>query len=126
MREPWDALGDELVEVEPKRFVLAADVERLSARPKGVNVLGAFDPYVLFPHNDRPVPEEHRERVYRAAGWISQVIVVRGRVAGDWTHKKKGANLEIALEPFAPLSATTARAVERELDSLATFLGAGR
>ena len=126
VREPWDALADELVEIEPKRFVLAADVEKLSARPKGVNVLGGFDPYVLFPHNDRPVPDEHRDRVYRTAGWISQVIVVRGRAVGVWTHKKKGGTLELALEPFAPLSATTARAVERELDSLAAFLGARR
>lgn len=126
MREPWEALADELVEVEPKRFALAADVVRLSARPKGVNLLGGFDPYVLFPHNDRPVPGEHRDRVYRTAGWISQVIVVRGRVVGVWTHKRKGAKLEIALEPFAPLSATTARAVDRELESVAAFLGAER
>jgi len=126
IREPWEALADELVEVEPKRFALSDDVVSLSVRPKGVNLLGGFDPYVLFPHNDRPVPKEHRDRVYRTAGWISQVIVIRGRVVGVWTHKKRGARLEIALEPFAPLNATTARAVDRELDSLAAFLGAER
>ncbi len=126
IREPWEELADELVEVEPKRFALADDVAALTARPKGVNLLGGFDPYVLFPHNDRPVLEEHRDRVYRTAGWISQVIVVRGRVVGVWTHKKRGARVEIALEPFAPLNATTARAVDRELDSLAAFLGAER
>jgi hypothetical protein len=126
IREPWEALADELVEVETKRFALASDVGRLSARPRGVNVLGGFDPFVLFPHADRPVPEEQRDRVYRTAGWISQVVVVRGRVVGVWTHKKKGRKLEVALEPFAPLSMATARAVDRELDSLAAFLGAER
>ena len=126
IREPWEALADDLVEVEPKRFALASDIPLLSARPKGVNVLGGFDPYVLFPHADRPVAEEHRDRVYRTAGWISQVIVVRGRVVGVWTHKKKSGRLEVALEPFAPLNATTARAIERELTSLAAFLGAER
>ena len=54
------------------------------------------------------------------------MIVVRGRVVGVWTHKKKSGRLEVALEPFAPLNATTARAIERELTSLAAFLGAER
>jgi DNA glycosylase AlkZ-like len=126
IREPWEELAEELVEVEPKRFALAGDVEQLSARPKGVNVLGAFDPYVLFPHNDRPVGEAHRDHVYRTAGWISQVIVVRGRVSAVWTHKKNRRKLETGMEPFAAFSATTARAIDRELASLAAFLGAER
>ncbi|HET9674923.1 MAG TPA: crosslink repair DNA glycosylase YcaQ family protein [Gaiellaceae bacterium] len=54
------------------------------------------------------------------------MVVDRGRVVGVWVHKKRGARVEIAMEPFAPLSATTARAVDRELDSLAAFLGAER
>jgi hypothetical protein len=123
IREPWAALGDEIVETEPKRFALAADVDRLRARPTGTKLLPAFDPYVLFPHSDRPVPEPFLTRVYRPQGWISQTIVLRGRVIGVWTHEVRGSRLELTLEPFEPLDARTRSAVEREARRLARYRG---
>jgi hypothetical protein len=123
MREPWEALADEIVEVEPKRFALAADADRLGARTRGVKLLPAFDPYVLFPHSDRPVPEAYLERVYRKQGWISQTIVVRGRAAGVWTHETRGSVLELTLDPFEPLDPRTRASVEREARRLARYRG---
>jgi len=121
--QPWEAIADELVEVEPRRFALEADVSHLSTKPAGVKLLAGFDPYVLFPHTDRPVPQEFMSRVSRTAGWISPTIVERGRVVGTWSHAAKGRGLELRIEPFAALSKTTAAAVRREARSLAGYVG---
>ena len=121
--QAWDALADELVEVEPKRFALAVDASAPAARPAGVRLLPAFDPYVLHPQSDRPVPPEFMPRVSRTAGWISATIIERGRVVGTWSHVVKSRRLELGVEPFAPLSSTTSAAVAREARSLARYLG---
>ncbi len=119
----WAELADELVEVEPKRFALAADVPLLGTRATGVKLLPGFDGYVLHPNTDRPVPAEFMPRVSRTAGWISPTIVERGRVVGTWSHLVKGGRLELTVEPFAPLTKTAAAAVRREARSLARYLG---
>ena len=122
IREPWEELADELVEVGPKRFVLAADEKRLRTRPKGLQLLPAFDPYVLFPHLDRPVREQFRDRVYRKAAWISQTIVDHGDVVGVWRHKQQGKTLGLELEPFEPLKPATLKSAQREARALANYL----
>jgi hypothetical protein len=124
VKEPWEGLADDLIEASPKRFVLAADERALKARPKGVKLLPAFDPYVLFPHTDRPVPEPFLDRVYRKQAWISQTVIERGRVVAVWTHKKKGTTLELAVKPFERLTPATTKAIEREAKRLAKYLGA--
>ena len=121
--QSWRDLGGELVEVEPKRFALAADVPRLTTKPAGVKLLPGFDGYVLHPNTDRPVPPEFMPRVSRTAGWISQTIVERGRVVGTWRHAVKSGALDVTLAPFAPLSKATVAGVRKEIASLARYLG---
>jgi hypothetical protein len=121
--EAWAGLGDEIVEVAPKRFALADDVRALGARPSGVKLLPGFDPFVLFPHSDRPVPEAQLERVYRKAAWISATVVERGRVVGIWTHAKRGRKVELEVEAFAALGERTHAAVAREARSVAGHVG---
>jgi winged helix DNA-binding protein len=123
MPEAWDLLADEVVEVEPKRFALAADQRELRARPGGVRLLPGFDPYVLFPRSDRPVPTEHLERVYRKAGWISATVVERGHAVATWTYERRGRNVDVAIDPFEPLAERTRAAVAREARSVAAHLG---
>jgi winged helix DNA-binding protein len=121
--EAWAGVGDEVVEVAPRRFALAGDVNALRARPSGVRLLPGFDPFVLFPHSERPVPEEHRELVYRKAAWISATVVERGRVLATWTHAKRGRTVELEIVPFAPLAERTRAAAEREARSVARHVG---
>jgi hypothetical protein len=121
--EAWAGLADEVVEVTPKRFALAADERALRARPSGVRLLPGFDPFVLFPHSERPVPEEYFERVYRKAAWISATVVERGRVIATWTHAKRGRNVELEIVPFEQLADRARAAVEREARSVARHLG---
>ena len=123
VKEPWEALRDELVEVEPTRFVLAEHAAALGKRARGVRLLGMFDPYVLFPRSDRPVPPEHLARVYRQSGWISAVVLERGRVIGVWSHEVRGRRVHVAVEPFGAIAAPTRAVVAREAASVARHLG---
>lgn len=121
--EAWAGLADDVVEVSPKRFALAADVPALRARTSGVRLLPGFDPFVLFPHSERPVSVEHLERVYRKAAWISATVVERGRVIATWTHAKRGRKVELEIVQFEPLAERTRAAVEREARSVARHVG---
>lgn len=125
VKEPWAALGDELEEVAPKTFALRAELAELERPPpaRGVRLLGGFDPFVLFPHSARPVPEEARDRVYRTAGWVSATVLERGRVVGVWEHRRRGRRVEVKIEPFEPLAERTRSAVAREAAALARYQG---
>jgi hypothetical protein len=121
--EAWAGLADDVVEVAPKRFALAADARALGTRPSGVRLLPGFDPFVLFPHSERPVPERQLERVYRKAAWISATVVERGRVIATWTHAERGRRVELEIVQFEPLAERTRAAVEREARSVARHVG---
>lgn len=85
------ALGDELTEVEvdgrsgwlPTEF---ADELATAELDGAVHLLGPFDQYVLGPGtaDTTLLPAEHRAKVSRAAGWISPLVLVDGRIAGTW------------------------------------------
>jgi hypothetical protein len=124
IREPWEIVRDELAEVRPKLFVLAADVTPLRrARKGGVQLLPGFDPYVLFPHAARPVDPEQKARVYRQAGWISATVVEDGRAVAVWDARKRGARIELTVTPFTRLAQATRAAVVAEAQRLARYLG---
>lgn len=88
----WFAdLGDRLCKVEvdgQDAYLPAEHADDLAkTRPsKAVRLLGAFDQYVLGPGTKDPdlVPAEHRALVSKAAGWISPIVVVGGRIGGVW------------------------------------------
>jgi Winged helix DNA-binding domain len=124
MRPAWELIADELAEVEPKRFVLARDVETFE-RTRGsrvVRLLPGFDPFLL-PRQNRPYlvrSNEEYDRIYRPQGWITPVVLHGGRAAALWPWKRRGKKLEVTIEPLEPLPAT----VEREAAALARYYGA--
>lgn len=85
------AMGDQLtkVDVEGEDACIlsehADDLARTKAS-RSVRLLGAFDQYVLGPGTkDRQIlPTKHRAKVSKAAGWISPIVVVGGRITGVW------------------------------------------
>lgn len=126
-------LGDEAVPVtvdgEPMQ-ALAADLpelERAAPSAEGVvRLLPAFDQWTIAitRHAERLLPAGvARERVYRAQGWISPIVVVDGRVAGLWRHELNGGTLRVAVEPFGRLARERRAAVAAEAERLGTFLG---
>jgi hypothetical protein len=88
----WFAdLGDRLVEVDVgdrSAFLLAEHADDLAGTSEtaSVRLLGAFDQYVLGPgtKDQHLLAPEHRALVSRAAGWISPIVVVGGRITGVW------------------------------------------
>lgn len=78
----------------------------------GVHLLPGFDPYVIAPigHRAHTVPDGFIDRVSRAAGWISPVLLVDGVVRGVWSHELKNGALTITVESFAQVSAATKKA----------------
>jgi hypothetical protein len=97
------ALEDELAPVRlvgARRWVLRADLERLADPPaaSGVRLLHGYDPYVAGPDRATLVPDEAlRKRLFPAVGRPG-VVLDRGRLAGLWRARKKGAVLELAPE----------------------------
>jgi uncharacterized protein YcaQ len=123
-------LGDEaaVVDVEGEELViLASDVEAAeAAEPVGtVRLLPAFDQYVVAAPRDRDavLAAGERARVYRPQGWLSPVLLIDGRMAGVWSHERKGDRLVVQVEPFARLTRAVRAGVEAEAEALAGFLG---
>ncbi|WP_063046083.1 winged helix DNA-binding domain-containing protein [Nocardia pseudovaccinii] len=92
VRRWFSELGDALTEVDiagRRAYILTEHADELAATKSAgtsVHLLGAFDQYVLGPGtgDTELLPTEHRARVSRAAGWISPVLVIDGRIAGTW------------------------------------------
>ncbi|MEV6138226.1 winged helix DNA-binding domain-containing protein [Nocardia sp. NPDC051990] len=92
VRRWFSELGDALTEVDiagRRAYILTEHADELTATEPtrtSVHLLGAFDQYVLGPGtgDTELLPAEHRSRVSRAAGWISPILVVDGRIAGTW------------------------------------------
>lgn len=125
------ALGDEVaaVDVEGTRaWMLAADVAEAAAcdPPGAVRLVPAFDQFVVASTRqaEHLLPGPFRDRVYRAQGWLSPVLLVDGLMAGVWRHVLTSGRLEVSIEPFTALPGWAAEAAEAEAEALGEFLGA--
>jgi hypothetical protein len=129
-KEAWQANLPELEEVFVEgRQMWARREDREALRTAGfgdeVRLLPNFDVFMLT-HIDRKhmVPTEFNSRVFRVAGWVSPVILVRGRVAGVWSMTRRDAQATVQMEPFRKLTVKQKRAAEQEAAHLGRFLGA--
>jgi hypothetical protein len=105
-------------------YARAADVEEIAAcRPSSeVRLLPAFDQYVLGPgtKNAQIIPAGRRDRISKAAGWISPVVVCGGRVAGTW--EANGSALDVVLFPES--GPVPRSGLDAEAERLGAILGA--
>jgi hypothetical protein len=124
-------LGDAVQEVDvegTKAYALTEQFPllRKAKPPKGtVKLLPAFDQYVVTATKQAEhfLPGPYADRIYRPQGWLSAVVLVDGRMDGIWKHEVKGGTVALSVEPFTPFSARVRRAVEREAERLAAYLG---
>jgi hypothetical protein len=126
-RAARDRIASELVETEVSgrpHLLLRRDAGALAgAEPRhSLRLLPVFDCWLLA-HRDKTLylPETQMKAVFRAAGWVSAVILFDGRVVGTWTSRESSAGLEIALAPFAPLPRRTRTLVDTEAERLAAW-----
>jgi hypothetical protein len=117
-------LGDRIVELEGPGGVVLYDVPggvvppaRTKAPPR---LLGMWD-NVLLAYNDRSriIPDDHRPLVIRRNGDVLPTLLVDGRVAGVW----RVVDGVIEVTAFHDLPATTWKAVKKEAEALAAFIG---
>ncbi|GAB2331847.1 winged helix DNA-binding domain-containing protein [Streptomyces griseoincarnatus] len=122
-------LGDRLTNVEVEgrpAYVLTEHADELAATEptRSVHLLGGFDQYILGPGTkaEEILPQEHRPKVSKTAGWISPLLVVGGRITGVWDLTDHQLNLTLF-----PGSSTPARKdLEAEADRIARASGLGR
>lgn len=95
---------------------------RSNASAGSVRLAAGFDNY-LIGYRDRSlfVDETRRPQVY-VGGIIKPTVLVDGRIAGTWRLVRTPRGTRVILSPFAQLSATVARGIEREVEDIARFL----
>ncbi|MGH9841571.1 MAG: winged helix DNA-binding domain-containing protein [Blastocatellia bacterium] len=129
VRVAWAAVQDELVEVTvagKRGWLLCADVktaQNSSLKEPHLRLLPSFDPWVLGHADKNPlVDARHYKRIFRSAAWVSPVILVNGRAAGVWSHKRQGKQLVVTVEPFEKFSKAVRALLEGEAARLGEFL----
>jgi hypothetical protein len=124
------ASADEIAEIEVEgRSVLAleADLSALTRRrrPRGVRLLPAFDQYVTGTRpREASVRPERMRRVFGQQGQVAAAVLVDGRVAGVWSHERRGEVVRVEVEPFEALSARARKELREEVERLGRFLDA--
>jgi hypothetical protein len=94
------------------------------ARGPAVRLLGAYDNYNLaYSSRTFAVAPEHEKQLAPGGGIIRPAIVADGRIVGTWASKRSGRRLTLSIEPFEPLDASLADALEREVEDVGQFEG---
>jgi hypothetical protein len=127
-RQIWERLDSELHTVAvagASAAILERDLPELcESDPKvaEARLLPNFDVYLLA-HRSKShlVSESFYKRVYRAAGWVSPVVLVNGGVAGIWSHKRRGKRVQVSVEPFTRLTKVQREQIELQAASVAGF-----
>lgn len=115
----WARLQNEMrdVDVEGTRAVILerdlAALRQAALAAEDVRLLSHFDVYLLG-HRSKShlVADACYKRVYRAAGWISPVVLINGRIAGVWSHRQRGKHLQVYVELFEQVSKPHRAAIE--------------
>jgi len=118
-RATWADIEAELVEVDlagERRFILAADLERLE-RPEpvgGVRLLPMDDPLTKLDKGLLVRDEDLRRRVvpsYGAGpGYVPGAVLVDGEIVGGWQRQQR----KVTIHPFTRLSPSVRIVIEAE------------
>lgn len=129
-RKLFKGMADELTAVEVEGWqahCLTSLVTALTtAEPvHTVRLLPYFDPYTIAiaRHSDFLLSPAQKNKVYRAQGWISPVILVDGQLTGVWEHMIKRERTEVVVTLFASVTPAVRTAITVEAEQLGQFLG---
>jgi hypothetical protein len=117
----WPEDAVEVTVAGERRWVLAADVDRLAAGPaRTTRLLGPFDPYLQTRDRALLVPDQARAKdLWRTLGRPGAVLV-DGEVAGTWRPRKAGKRLTVQVDPWRDVPTA---ALEPEAERLAAVRG---
>ena len=98
-------------------------VRSASARKPVVNLLPAFDTYLLgYADRSQVVALEHQAQVYHG-GQVVPVVLVDGLAAGVWRTERKGKRIEITARAFNTFEQTVIELIEAEAQDVGRFWG---
>jgi hypothetical protein len=101
---------------------LLQNVEALDFEDDSARMLPSFDCYMLgYRDKSHIVDEAYYKLVYRKAGWLSPVVLVKGRAKGIWSWKKKRNRLHVTIQLFDRIRESARKQVEEEVADLARF-----
>jgi hypothetical protein len=128
IKADWDWLLPEMVPVQvggAERWLLAGDLDDLTAMEGAklpVRLVPAFDPLLLAHREKTDLLEERlRRRIYGAAAWVYPAVLVNGAIAGKWQYQRTAKTMAVTVEPFQKINKTAQRAIEKEVNHLATL-----
>ncbi|UGS38592.1 winged helix DNA-binding domain-containing protein [Capillimicrobium parvum] len=124
-RAGLSAIAGELVELEDG----LVDLARREPVPERVppRLLPAFDPYLLgWRDRSFAVPAQHARRVHPGGGMLRAAATRDGVAVGTWSARRRDGRLQVEFDPFAPLDASTAAALDDEIADVARFEGLSR
>jgi hypothetical protein len=89
-----------------------------------LRLLPKFDSYLLGHRGrSRIIEEGFLKQVYRpVVGDVSAALLINGRVAGTWSHKKTMKRLRVALRSFEKLEEESVAELKQVVDDLGTFM----
>ncbi|MGH9194347.1 MAG: DNA glycosylase AlkZ-like family protein [Acidimicrobiia bacterium] len=107
---------------------MASDLKELASPVEtdfgeDARLLPSFDVYLQTRDRESLIlGNADRRLVYRDQGWISAIVLLKGRVGGVWTYKKSALGLSIEVVPFVRFGKKVTSAIKRQAESLAEFL----
>ncbi len=125
----WDSMLEKMIEVGycgRRSWLLKDDLDALlrSEFRDPVRLIPNFDVYLAG--RDRRVltsSKQQHKKVYREAGWVSAVVLVKGKGGGVWSAKTQKDKLFLSIESFVEFGSHLRRRVEEEAEAYANFLG---
>ncbi len=80
---------------------------------------------LLLGHKDRTriISDEHKKRVFKPkVGDIAATLLINGRIAGTWRHKKTKHALTITITPFQKIAKDDLKEVEQKAKELSHYI----
>ena len=121
-----DMVGSRLLKevIDGKTYWRSSLMPPVERATRLAHLLPAFDEY-LVSYKDRSAAFEvnNHKKTPRANMILGPVIVIGGRVVGDWKRSLAGESVRITLNYFAPLSKAERQLVADAADRYGAFLG---
>ncbi len=102
----------------------SAGFQKPALQPPAALLLSLFDEYVVAYQNRRHISEEDiLLRMFQSGAAVTNLIVIRGRVAGTWRRRISRSSVMIALHPHRSLSPVEREALQQEAVRFGEFIG---
>jgi hypothetical protein len=125
----WTSLLDHMTEVSlegQKAFILSQDLKMLGEaefEEPVVRLLPYFDMYLLaHAAKDHLIEPQFYKRVFRSQWWISQVVLLNGRIIGTWSRAKLKTDVMVKTEIFRKLARAERLLLDEEVERVGRLL----